>query len=73
MATNPKVLEPIPAADDLAHVREVEARVLAGAYERVHAEVVRMQQLGIIDEHGNRISKQWPPDMQPGAQRDFGG
>jgi len=28
---------------------------------------------GIIDEHGKRLSKELPPDMQSGAQRDFGG
>ena len=66
VATNPKVLEPTPTAeDDLAHMRDVEARVLAGAHERIHAEVVRAQQLGIIDEHGNLLSKEWPPEMQP--------
>lgn len=74
MATDPKVLDP-PASitDDLAQVRKVEARVLAGAYERIHADMERARRLGLIDEHGNRISKEWPADMQPGAKRDFGG
>jgi len=73
MATKSEVLDVLPAADPLAHSREVEARVLAGAYERIHAEVVRAQQLGIIDEHGNLLCDDLPDDMQPGAQRDFGG
>jgi hypothetical protein len=72
MATNPEISEPTPTVeDDLVHMREVEARVLAGAYERIHAEVVRAQQLGIIDEHGNLLSDDLPDDMQPGAERDF--
>jgi hypothetical protein len=73
MATKPRELDTARVADDLAHVREVEARVLAGAYERIHADMERARQLGLIDEHGNRISKEWPVDMQPGAKRDFGG
>lgn len=72
-ATKPRELETPPVADDLAHMREVEARVLAGAYERIHAEMERARQLGIIDEHGNRISKGLPPEMETGNLRDFGG
>lgn len=64
MATNAKVLEPITAAEDLAHMREVDAPVLPGAYDRIRAEVLRAEQLGIIDERGNRISKEWPQEMR---------
>jgi hypothetical protein len=65
METKPRDLDPSPVADDLAHMREVEGRVLAGAYERIHASVERAKQLGLIDDHGNCISKEWPPEMRP--------
>jgi hypothetical protein len=73
MATKPRELDSPPVADDLAHMREVEARVLAGAYERIHASVERAKQLGLIDDKGNLLFTDLPDDMQPGAQRDFGG
>jgi hypothetical protein len=73
MATKPRELDTPPVADDLAHMREVEARVLAGAYDRIHASVERAKQLGLIDDKGNLLFTDLPDDMQPGAQRDFGG
>jgi len=73
MATKAKQLAPLPVTDDLAHVREVEARVLAGAYERIYASVERAKQLGLIDDKGNLLLTDLPEDMKPGAQRDFGG
>jgi hypothetical protein len=65
MANGPGELDKAPVVGDLAHMREVEARVLAGAYERIHADLERARQLGVIDKHGNRISKEWPLEMRP--------
>jgi hypothetical protein len=65
MATKARGLDTVPVVDDLAHAREVEARVLDGAYDRIRADMERARQLGLIDEHGNRVSKEWPPEMRP--------
>jgi len=43
------------------------------AVKNVAAAVKRLQEMGIIDEHGNRIRKDLPEDMQEGKDRDFGG
>ena len=48
-------------------------RMLAGAKDRIHADVLEAQRLGIIDAQGNLLSNELPDDMRPGAQRDFGG
>ncbi len=72
MAAKPRELGTSPVVDDLAHVQEVEARVLAGAYERIHADMERARQLGFIDEHGNRISKEWPVEMRPSTEFSTG-
>jgi hypothetical protein len=52
---------------------EMEARLLAGAKERINADVDEAMHLGIIDAEGHRIDKQIPYEMQPGTKRDFGG
>jgi hypothetical protein len=65
VAFRPRELDKSPDVDDLTHMREVEARVLAGAYEPIHADLERARQLGVIDEHGNRVSKEWPPEVRP--------
>ena len=43
------------------------------AVERVKAAVLELQAKGIIDAQGHRIRQDLPPDMQPDADRDFGG
>jgi len=48
-------------------------RVMAEGKIRLHSELARLRALGIIDEQGNLLKKDLPPDMQPGADRDFGG
>ena len=45
----------------------------AAAVERGRAAVRRLQELGIIDEHGRRVRQDLPADMQDGSDRDFGG
>jgi hypothetical protein len=59
--------------DNTAQVQELEDRLFQEAKEGLHRELRRMQDLGIIDEHGNRLSKELPADMQEGSDRDFGG
>jgi hypothetical protein len=73
MATEPRVIESSSAESELEDFRALQARLLAGAAERIHASVERAQQLGLIDEHGNLLFTDLPEDMQPGAERDFGG
>jgi hypothetical protein len=46
----------------------MESRVLALAEARITAERERLQQLGIIDEHGNLVSRELPADMLPGSE-----
>jgi hypothetical protein len=43
------------------------------ANERAKAAFERLKLLGIIDEHGESVREELPPDMRPGAKRDFGG
>jgi hypothetical protein len=43
------------------------------AVKRVKAAVRQLQKKGIIDAQGRRIRQGLPPDMQEGADRDFGG
>lgn len=59
--------------DDDAQVKALEDKLLDDAKEDLHRELRRLQDLGIIDERGNRLSKELPPDMQEGSDKDFGG
>jgi hypothetical protein len=52
---------------------EMEARLLAGAQQRINADVAEAMRLGLIDAEGNLLFDDLPEDMQPGAKRDFGG
>ncbi len=56
--------------DEMAEFNEQEARK---AGERVKAAFQHLRDLGIVDEHGDLIDNELPPDMRPGAKRDFGG
>ncbi len=47
---------------------EWESRVLALAEARITAERGRLQQLGIIDENGNLVSRELPADMLPESE-----
>jgi len=46
---------------------------LPAARERVREAVAELKRLGILDAEGNRTRKDLPTDMQPGADREFGG
>jgi hypothetical protein len=45
-------------------------RLLAGAQERISADVAEAVRLGLIDNEGNLLFDDLPEDMQPGAKRD---
>ena len=57
----------------LAEHEAVMARVREEGAKRIRRSVERAIAMGIIDKDGNRIKKELPADMQPGADRDFGG
>jgi hypothetical protein len=57
----------------LAEHRALMDRVLEEGGKRIRRSVERAIAMGIIDKDGNRIKKELPADMQPGADRDFGG
>jgi hypothetical protein len=54
-------------------VDETLQRVMAEGRVRLQNELVRLQALGIIDENGKLLKTDLPPDMRPGADRDFAG
>ena len=66
-------IESAPTVNGRQTFDALHARLLVGAAERIHADVAELQRLGIIDAEGRRISNELPADMQPGAERDFGG
>jgi hypothetical protein len=43
------------------------------AAERVKQAVDKLKAQGIVDEHGNLLSKELPKDMQPNSECDVGG
>jgi hypothetical protein len=45
---------------------------LQAAGERTKAAAEELERLGIADRDGNRIRRDLPVDMRPGADRDFG-
>ena len=46
---------------------------LMAAGERVREAAAELERLGIANPDGTRIRKDLPKDMQPDADRDFGG
>jgi hypothetical protein len=57
----------------LAEQEAIDKRVREEGARRIHRSCERLEALGIVDKDGNRIKKELPADMQPGADRDFGG
>jgi hypothetical protein len=57
----------------LAEHEAVMARVREEGAQRIRRSCERLIALGIVDKDGNRLKKELPADMQPGADRDFGG
>ncbi len=57
----------------LAEHEAVMARVREEGAKRIKRSVERAIAMGIIDKEGNLLKTELPADMQPGADRDFGG
>jgi hypothetical protein len=57
----------------LAEQAAIDKRVREEGARRIRRSVERLIALGFYDKDGNRINKELPADMLPGADRDFGG
>jgi hypothetical protein len=57
----------------LAEQEAIDKRVREEGAKRIHRSVERLIAMGFYDKDGNRLIKELPADMQPGADRDFGG
>jgi hypothetical protein len=57
----------------LAEHEAVMARVREEGAKRIRRSVDKLIAMGFYDKDGNRLKKELPADMQPGADRDFGG
>jgi hypothetical protein len=58
--------------DDDRQRKAILQRVFESGQARLDAELARLRSLGVIDEAGNRISKEMPADMLPGSGCDDG-
>jgi hypothetical protein len=57
----------------LAEQAAIDKRVREEGARRIRRSVERLIAMGFYDKDGNRLKKELPADMQPGADRDFGG
>ncbi len=57
--------------DDEEQVARFEELELRRAGERIKKAVDELHNLGIIDEQGELINPELPPDMKPGSQCDL--
>ena len=57
----------------LAEQEAIDKRVREEGAKRIRRSVERLIALGFYDQDGNRLKKELPADMQPDADRDFGG
>jgi hypothetical protein len=57
----------------LAEQKAIMARVMEEGERRIHRSVDRLVAMGFYDKNGNRLKRDLPADMEPGADRDFGG
>ncbi|HVW08031.1 MAG TPA: hypothetical protein VHC90_05585 [Bryobacteraceae bacterium] len=48
-------------------------QVIAAGMERVRAETAELKARGLMDENGNLLITELPPDMREGSDCDFGG
>jgi len=61
------------SSEFLAEQEAIMARVREEGAKRIHRSCERLIAMGFYDKDGNRLKKELPADMQPGADRDFGG
>ena len=73
MTSARKLKTALTSGTELDSFRELQARLLKGASERIHADIEEAQRRGLIDATGKRTSRDLPEDMLPSAKRDFGG
>jgi hypothetical protein len=48
-------------------------QVISAGLARVRTESAELIRRGLMDEEGNMLTTDLPPDMRPGSERDFGG
>lgn len=72
-APKPIHVKKICTPEYLAEHEAVMARVREEGAKRIRRSVERLIAMGFYDKDGNRLKKELPADMQPGADRDFGG
>ena len=61
---------------DFGNSSEVDAfldQVMTAGMARVRAETDELKARGLMDEDGNLLNTELPPDMKEGSDRDFGG
>ena len=61
-----------PVAEELADIDAALDRDDEKLQERVQYELARLRGMGIIDERGELVDTQLPPDMQEGSECDLG-
>lgn len=59
--------------DNEEEMEALDAQVLEEGRKNLHANIQEAIRLGIIDEKGNLLKTELPPDMREGAETDFGG
>jgi len=72
MATLPNQLPPKSVAEELADIDATLDRDDEKLPERVQYEMARLLGMGVIDEKGELIDSQLPPDMQEGRECGLG-
>jgi len=73
MATLPnQELHPKSVAEELADIDAALDRDDDRLHERVQYEMARLLGMGVLDEKGELIDSQLPPDMQEGSECDLG-
>jgi hypothetical protein len=59
--------------DDQDEMDAFDEQVITAGLKRVRAEGDELRRRGLMDENGNLLIKDLPPDMKEGSERDFGG
>lgn len=59
--------------DDEREIDEFDEQVIAAGMARVRAQTAELRARGLMDEQGNLLVRELPPDMREGSDRDFGG
>ena len=70
--TKPAGIESVNLDDE----RETDAffdQIIDAGVERVRAEGDELRRKGLLDQEGNVLLKELPPDMREDSERDFGG